>query len=211
MSSNDVPGPAYRIRTSRLIVRCWDPSDAALLKAAIDASLEHLRPWMAWAEDEPESLQAKIERLRSFRGAFDLGQDFAYGIFSPDEEAVVGASGLHMRVGEGAREIGYWIHVDHINRVLATEVAAALTKVAFEIDKVVRVEIHCDPKNVRSAAVPRKLGFVHEATLRQRTTDSNGVWRDSMIWSMLTEEYERAAPEYAGIEAYDAAGRRILQ
>mgnify|MGYP006158626091 CR=1 FL=1 len=31
-----------------------------------------------------------------------------------------------------------------------------------------RVEIHCDPANVRSASVPRKLGFRHEATLHRR-------------------------------------------
>lgn len=68
-----------------------------------------------------------------------------------------------------------------------------------------------DPRNVWSVAVSRRLEFVHDATLRQRTTDSNGVWRDSMIWSMLIEEYERAAPEYAEIGAYDAAGRRIVQ
>jgi RimJ/RimL family protein N-acetyltransferase len=210
MSSTEIPGPAYRIRTSRLVVRCWDPGDAALLKAAIDASLEHLRPWMAWAQDEPESFQAKIERLRNFRGAFDLGQDFFYGVFGPSEEALLGASGLHTRVGDGAREIGYWIHVDHINQGLATEVAAALTKVAFEIDEVVRVEIHCDPRNVRSAAVPKKLGFVHEATLRQRTAEPDGEWRDSMIWSLLVEEYETSVSKRTEIAAYDAAGRRIL-
>jgi len=39
------PGPAYRIHTSRLVLRCWHPQDAPLLKAAIDTNLEHLRPW----------------------------------------------------------------------------------------------------------------------------------------------------------------------
>lgn len=61
-------GPAYRIHTRRLVLRCWHPSDAALLKAAIDANLDHLRPWLPWAQHEPEDLQAKIERLRQFRG-----------------------------------------------------------------------------------------------------------------------------------------------
>ena len=210
MTSNQLPGPAYRIETRRLIVRCWQPTDAALLKAAIDASLDHLRPWMPWAEDEPQDLSAKVERLRSWRGKFDLDQDFVYGIFGPDEKDVMGSSGLHTRVGEGAREIGYWIHVDHINQGLATEVAAALTKVAFEVDGVLRVEIHCDPQNVRSAAVPWKLGFVHEATLRERTTDAQGERRDSMIWTLFADEYPGSRPQKAKIEAYDAVGRRIL-
>jgi hypothetical protein len=36
----------YRIVTERLILRCYDPTDAPLLKPAIDGSLEHLRAWM---------------------------------------------------------------------------------------------------------------------------------------------------------------------
>ena len=56
----------------------------------------------------------------------------------------------------------------HDGQGLATEVSAALTRVAFEIDQVDRVEIHCEPQNVRSAAVPRKLGYQHEATLARR-------------------------------------------
>ena len=47
----------------RLVLRCWNPADAPLLKAAIDGSLEHLRPWMPWARHEPEALEAKVERL----------------------------------------------------------------------------------------------------------------------------------------------------
>jgi RimJ/RimL family protein N-acetyltransferase len=210
MTSSQVPGPAYRVRTRRLVLRCWEPADAPLLKAAIDASLEHLRPWMPWAHDEPEQLQAKIERTRRWRGKFDLGQDFVYGVFSPDEEQVLGSTGLHTRVGEKAREIGYWIHVDHINQGLATEVAGALTKVAFEVDGVQRVEIHCDPRNVASAAVPRKLGYMHEATLRQRTPGPEGQRRDAMIWTLLADEYETSMAYRAEIKAYDAAGRRIL-
>ena len=195
------PGPAYRIRTPRLLLRCWAPRDAALLRAAVDVSLEHLRPWMPWARDEPETLQTMVARLRQWRAKFDLDQDFVYGVFGLDESEVLGSSGLHPRVGEGAREIGYWIRADRINQGLATEVAAALTKVDFQIDAVLRVEIHCDPRNVRSAAVARKLGFVHEATLRRRTRDGQGALRDTMIWTLLTDEYE--AVSYTHLRAHE--------
>ncbi len=64
--------PPYRIVTGRLCIRCWHPADAPLLKDAIDSSLAHLRPWMPWAHDEPQPLEAKAELLRRFRGgAFD--------------------------------------------------------------------------------------------------------------------------------------------
>lgn len=204
------PGPAYRIHTKRLVLRCWNPGDAQFLKEAIDQSLDHLRPWMPWAHSEPEALDKKIERLRLFRGKFDLGQDFVYGIFNREETQVLGGTGLHTRLGPQAREIGYWIHQDYTNQGLATEASAALTRVAFEIDRMRRVEIHCDPENLRSAAVPRKLGFTHEATLRRRTPFLDEGLRDAMIWTLFAEDYRSSQAASANIEAFDAIGRRIL-
>jgi RimJ/RimL family protein N-acetyltransferase len=204
-----ISGPAYRIVTPRLVIRCWNPADAPILKTAIDESLEHLRPWMPWVSGEPTDLQAKIDTLRYFRGRFDLNQDFIYGIFTLDEQRVVGGTGLHTSLGHNVREIGYWIHSQFTHQGLATEVSAALTCVAFEIDQVDRVEIHCDPENVFSAAVPRKLGFTHEATLRRRTVRADGLARDTMIWSLLHEEYPTSVAAQVRFSAFDAIGRQI--
>jgi RimJ/RimL family protein N-acetyltransferase len=163
---------------------------------------------MPWAQDEPQDFRDRVGWLRRARGKFDLDRDFVYGIFTPDESQVLGGTGL-TRVGEGAREIGYWIHQDYINQGLATETAAALTKVAFEVDEVNRVEIHCDPQNVRSAAIPRKLGFMHEATLRQRVAGVDGERRDTMIWTLFADKYPTSPAASAEIEAFDAIGQRI--
>ncbi|MEJ2212183.1 MAG: GNAT family N-acetyltransferase [Anaerolineae bacterium] len=113
--------PAYRIETQRLVIRCWRPADAPLLNAAVEASLDHLSPWMPWARGEQDDVEARVQRLRQWRAYFDRDEDYFYGIWNPAEDAVLGATGLHTRRGPGAREIGYWIHVDHINRGLATE------------------------------------------------------------------------------------------
>ena len=34
----------YRIETERLVLRCYEPDDAPLLKEAVDESIEHLLP-----------------------------------------------------------------------------------------------------------------------------------------------------------------------
>ncbi|MBU1050349.1 GNAT family N-acetyltransferase [Candidatus Bipolaricaulota bacterium] len=203
-------GPAYRIETERLVIRCWEPEDAALAKKAIDASRDHLREWMPWADTDPEPLEVMVKRVRHFRAMFDLDKDYVYAIFNRGETQVLGGSGLHTRLGEHAREIGYWIHVDHINQGYATEVSAALTKVAFEIDDVDRVEIHCSPLNLASASVPRKIGFVHEATLRRRGPLKDGQPVDSMIWSMHAFDYPSRMPSSAKMAAYDVRGKKIL-
>ncbi len=207
----EVTGPAYRIQTRRLVLRCWNPTDAPLLATAIAESLDHLRPWVPWAHQEPQDLQQKINLLRRFRAEFDRDENFVYGIFNLDESLVVGGTGLHPRVGKDAIEIGYWIHANHINQGYATEIATALTKVAFEVNKVTRVEIHCDPRNARSMAVPKKLGFVHEATLRKRLDDHEGQKQDQMIWSLLIDEYPKSPAVQAQIEAFDAVGRKFFK
>jgi RimJ/RimL family protein N-acetyltransferase len=210
MISGDARGPAYRVETARLVVRCWQPADAPLLQAALAASWAHLGPWMPWAKGDPTDLEGAIALTRGWRGAFDLGQDFVYGVFSPDEREVWGGSGLHTKAREGAREIGYWIHVDQINRGLATELAGALTRIGFEVDGLRRTEIHCDPQNVRSAAVARKLGYVHEGTLRARAPDGEGGYRDSMIWTLLEDEYPASPAAATKVAAFDVVGRKLL-
>jgi RimJ/RimL family protein N-acetyltransferase len=194
-------GPAYRIVTERLVVRCWDPADAPIAKEAIDSSLDHLRPWMPWARAEPTTVEQKVELLRSFRRRFDLRHDAVYGIFDRDERRVLGGTGLHPRVGDGAREIGYWVRADAIGRGLASETAAALTRVGFEVEGLERIEVHCHPENIRSMAVPRRLGFEPAAD-----PDAGG----HLVFTMPRARYAGSPCASVRVEAYGAAGERLL-
>jgi RimJ/RimL family protein N-acetyltransferase len=192
---------AFRIETTRLVIRCWDPADAELAKDAIDTSLDHLRPWMPWAESEPTTLEQKRQLLARFAEDFARGDDAVYGIFEPDERRVVGGTGLHPRLDGNAREIGYWIRADAVGRGLAGESTAALTRVAFEVDGVERMEIHVDPDNVRSAAIPRRLGYELADGL-----DGNG----HLVFRMPPGAYRRSPAARAALQAYDDAGARVL-
>jgi RimJ/RimL family protein N-acetyltransferase len=206
-----VTDPPYRIVSERTVIRCWEPQDAPLLKEAIDSSLDHLRPWMAWANTEPQSLEEKTALLRRFRGQFDLGRWFVYGILDPGEGEVLGGADLRKREGEDSFEIGYWIRASRINEGLATEVTAALTRVAFELSGVERVDIRVDPTNAASLAVPRKLGFVEEATLRRRLPPhEDGIRRDVVLFTLFHDDLERSPAAKTPLEAYDALGARVL-
>jgi RimJ/RimL family protein N-acetyltransferase len=209
MNEQNIRNPAYRIQTRRLVVRCYEPSDARLLADSIAENVEHLKPWMPWAHNEPEPFESKVERVKRFRGLFDMGEDFIYGIFDPDEKRLLGGTGLHTRIGDEQLEIGYWIHKDYINQGLVTESTAALVKVAFEVLLVHRLEIHCDPGNHASATIPRKLGFTHEGTLRAKTRFLDH-WSDSMIWAMLEGEYPESPARQADIKVFDARGDQLI-
>jgi len=209
MNSPEYSNPAYRIETSRLVVRCYNPSDAGMLAESVTENIAHLRPWMPWVYSEPEPITEKVQRLKRFRGMFDLGQDFIYGIFNQDDTRLLGGTGLHTRQGESELEIGYWIHKGFINQGLVTESTAALIKVAFEVIHIHRLEIHCDPANLASAAIPRKLGFKHEGTLRAKTRFLDG-WSDSMIWGLLETDYPDSPSSTAEIKVFDANGQQVL-
>jgi RimJ/RimL family protein N-acetyltransferase len=198
----------YRIATERLVLRCWEPRDAPLLKDAVDSSIDHLLPWMPWAADEPQTVEEKAALLRTFRGNFDLGVDFVYGIFSRDEAQALGGTGLHTRIGPEALEIGYWIRASRAGEGLTTEATAALTRVAFELTDRERVEIRCDPANDRSRAIPRKLGYIEEATLRHRLHYPEP--RDIVVYSLFREDFPSSPAASAALEAYDAIGNRVL-
>lgn len=210
MTPSGIAAPPYLIRTGRLAIRCWEPRDAPLLKEALDTSLDHLRPWMPWAADEPQPLEQKIELLRSFRGRFDLGEEFVYGLFTLDETEAVGGAGLHTRVGPGALEIGYWLRASRVGHGLAREATAALALVALRVCGVDRVEIHVDPGNEASLRIPRALGFTEEATLRRRLPAGEGAEpRDAVVFSLFADELSTSPVAGASLEAYDALGRRI--
>ena len=173
------PGP---IRTKRLVLRCWQRDDAPLVKDAIDSSLDELRLWMPWARTEPSPLESIAQRIEQFRRAFEEGRDWTYGILDAAESRVIGGSGLHPRTQPGRLEIGYWIRSSDTGQGFATEVAAALADRAFQLHGADGVEIRCDPRNARSAAVPQRLGFTLEQTLVGDTTAPDGSARDTQVW-----------------------------
>jgi len=203
--------PPYRIETERLVIRCYEPEDAPLLKGAVDSSLDHLLPWMPWARFEPQSVADKVELCRMFRGQFDLDQNYVYGIFSPDETEQLGGSGFHKRANEGSLEIGYWVAASALGRGIATEVTAVQTRAGFELAGLDRIDIQVEPDNERSIAIPRKLGFTEDGKLRRRLEahEPEGPARDSVIFSMLREELAGSPCmqyEYVG---YDVLGVQL--
>ncbi len=208
MSWEGPPAP-YRIETERLVIRSYQPGDAPLLKEAIDSSLEHLQAWMPWALDEPQTLEQKAELVELFRSSFDAGENFTYGIFDAEERELLGGTGLHPRVGPGGLEIGYWIRASAARQGFVTESTAALTRVGFELCEADRIEIRIEPRNQASFGIPRKLGFVEEATLRRRLpAREGGPLRDVTIFTMFREDFDPAiAP---ALHAFDAVGRQLV-
>lgn len=209
-SPGALPGPAYRVRTPRLLLRCCEPSDIAPRLEAVESSGEHLREFFPPQPDGPPPLERHLAQLRKLRGNFDLDQDRIYAVVEPDTGRYLGEVGLYTRAGIGAREVGYWLRRDAVGRGLATEMAAAAIRTAFELDQVKRVDLTCDPDNTASAAVARRLGFTLEGRLRDRQLAPHHRRGDILYFTLLESEYPHSPVHAVPIEAFDLLGRRIL-
>ena len=167
-------------------LRHWREQDAAALAGAVQESLEHLLPWMAWAADEPMPVADRIDLIRRWEHERLDGGDEVFGVWL--DGGAVGGCGLHRRIGEGGLEIGYWIHAAFVRRGLATEVARLLCERAFADPSIDRVEIHHDRANERSGGVPAKLGFtcVGDAERPPQAPAEEGVER---VWRLTRAEW----------------------
>jgi RimJ/RimL family protein N-acetyltransferase len=64
-----------------------------------------------------------------------------------------------------------------------------LCKLAFITFTAQRVSIQCDAANTRSANIPRRLGFVHEATLRNDGRNTMGELTDTLVFAITPDDY----------------------
>jgi RimJ/RimL family protein N-acetyltransferase len=205
-----LPGPAYRVETARLRLRCFEPADVALVHEAVCSSLLHLQPWMSWARQEPLDPEQRLELLRTRRGHFDLGGDYAYGLFDKAGARMLGGAGLSLRGAVDERELGYWIRADSLRQGLATEAAAALVRVAFELEELANLDIRLDPNNLASANVALKLGFLGPSLDPEGEPTPEGERRTMHLYSMPRVLYASSPLRALALEAYDVLGRRLL-
>lgn len=152
-------------------------------------SIEHLRPWMPWAADEPLSVVQRHTLMDEWERDWRAGGDVVMGVFV--DGLVAGGCGLHRRIGPGGLEIGYWTHSSFLRTGVATSAARLLTDAAFARADIERVEIHHDRANVASGGIPRKLGFrlVGEAHDGAGAAAESGV---SCEWRVTREVWGRA-------------------
>ena len=155
---------------------------------AVNGTLDELSPWMPWAQ-QPATHEGITAVVGEADAAWQEKREFAFIICAADAlRTFVGCCGLHDRVGPGALEIGYWLRSGHTGRGIATEAARLLTRAALDLGGVGRVEIRCDEANVRSAAIPRRLGYRLDRT-EHRPPDTPGETDRHMIWVMTAEEF----------------------
>jgi len=172
--------------SERLLLRAPRVGDGEALNRAVIESLGELRPWMPWATEAP-SLADSEEGVRRAAAKYQAREDFMLLLWDKASGELIGASGMHRIDWEiPAVEIGYWVRTSMSGRGYITEAVNAITRFAFEVIGAHRVEIRCDERNGRSAAVARRAGFVLEGVLHNEARDHISLeLRNTMIFAKV--------------------------
>ena len=170
--------------------------------------LEPVEPRHA-AELENYTDEAEIWRLMSFGSLSDpvalvkfigerteelgRGEGITFAIVDLASGKAVGTTSLFDFVAIDERiEIGRtWIGRPFWRTGVNTECKLLLLTHAFEVLGCRRVQLQTDALNVRSQAAILRIGAVKEGVLRRNRTCGGGRIRDSMIFSVLKEEWPR--------------------
>jgi ribosomal-protein-serine acetyltransferase len=160
-----------------------------------DINREHLRSWLPWldATRSPEDTRAFVRQTRR-----QLADDRGFQTAIRQREALVGVIGHHgINWANRSTSLGYWLAKDAQGRGIMTQACRAFTGHAFDALGLNRVEIRCATNNRRSRAIPERLDFTVEGTVRQ------AEWLydhfvDHVIYGMVASEWPRHSNESRG-------------
>ncbi|MFB9236755.1 GNAT family N-acetyltransferase [Plantactinospora siamensis] len=206
--------PDYPIRTARLDLRPFEPTDLAALHAY--RSRPDVVRYLYEEPDDEAATRASLER-RLRRTALRTGGDaLNLAVVVRETGRLVGDVMLAWTSAEHRQgEIGYVFHPAAAGRGYATEAAAEMLRLGFEWLGLHRVVGRLDARNTASARVLERLGMRREAHLVQNEF-VKGEWTDEAIYALLAAEWRAAdgaadvasAPDHA-IEAALAADRGV--
>jgi len=124
---------------------------------------------MEWAQGAKPTIQETTEEIDRREVGFQNRSEFRFSIFDKRAGTFIGNCSLlrfDWTVPRG--EIGYWCATNRVGHSYITEAVLARTKFGWSLG-LVRVEIRCDAKNLRSRAVAERAGFALEAPTEQPT------------------------------------------
>lgn len=174
------------------------------LFALTDAERERLREWLPWV-DATQTLTDTRAWLRGTLDDLAAGRAYHSTIFVDGVAmGTLGLFGLEHRHGE----IGYWLSREVEGRGVMTRAVRALVDRAVTDLNLHRLSIRAATGNLRSRAVAERLGFTHEATLRE-VEWVNDRFVDHEVYILLAGDQPAGSrPTRAGSRTGRRAGGR---
>lgn len=150
-----------KLETKRLILRPWQPSDAAeLYQYAKDDKVGPIAGW---------PVHTSVENSREIISGV-LSKEGTYAVVLKATDLPVGSIGLmvgkdsNLELPETEAEIGYWIGVPYWGQGLIPEAVQELMRYAFEELHIEKLWCGYFAGNEKSRRVQEKCGFIYHYT-----------------------------------------------
>ncbi|MFF0503465.1 GNAT family N-acetyltransferase [Streptomyces fimicarius] len=181
--------PTPELHTERLRLRPFTDADAEPLYA-LQSDAHVLRYW----DSPPWTDPARAQRfLATCRRIEEEGSGARMAVERVSDGSFLGWCGLFGWNPEfRSASLCYVLDAAAWGNGYATETAHAVLRWAYDTLDLNRVQAETDTRNVASARVLEKLGFVHEGTLREDCV-VNGDVSDSWVFGLLRRDWHATA------------------
>lgn len=174
-------------KTERLYLRVPAYSgDGTVVNQAVKESIEELRVWLPWAREEATIEETEMN-LRNAHIKFLERESFRFLIFHRETKEYIGTCSLQNIDWDVPKcEIGYWIQTKAAGNGYMTEAIKALITFGVENFLFRKIVIICESTNLKSRAIPERLGFKLEGTLKNDDLSADGSrLTDTCIYGFL--------------------------
>ena len=178
----------YRQLNQNIKVGLSVPQFSEELFLLIEKNRNYLRTWLSWLDginrpnDTRDFLELQLRR-------FSKGEALHETIFYKDKIAGVAGFNCLDKIN-GIGHIGYWLGKEYTGNGIMTLVVKDLINQGFKYYSLQRVEIRCAVGNAKSRAIPERLDFQNEGTIR-RAEKVYEIHNDHVVYGMLKGELRR--------------------
>lgn len=190
--------PFPELRTERLLLRKITDADTdQIFKLRSDkdvmkyigkkpiVSMEEAKDWVKLIKDSLENNSGITWGIVETFEKTSLDKTFNETFFQTSLPPIIGTIGLWRIIKENYRaEIGYMLLPEYWKKGFIKEAILKVAKYGFDEMKLHSIEAHISPKNVGSATVLERTGFVREGYFKEDFF-FNGVFEDTAIYSLL--------------------------
>lgn len=164
-----------------VVLRAFTDQDAHL---AVELGADPYIPLIGSLPAFPTSGQA-LEWIGRQRGRFAEGAGLSFAIADAQSDNAVGTIGLWLaNLSVGRARAGYSVSAAHRGRGVASSALQALTRFAWTIPALHRVELHIEPWNTSSVHVAEAAGYQREGLLRSYQ-EIGGTRRDMLLYATI--------------------------
>lgn len=186
-----MPTLPSNLATERLVLRRYQPDDAAWYAAMAQRNRAHLSRYESGNAAMKISSEADaLAAIMGFEEVASAGRAALLGVFRRMDAAFVGQ--VYIGVADAELPgylVGYFCDEAHLRQGYTREATAAAVASLFCDCGALRVGLWCDDTNEASRRIAERLGMRREGHLRADKRNADGSISGSLCYGLLRDEF----------------------